>query len=116
MTMQTDREQKQAHDPVTPAGHEQEAIQERDADDASFLTGATLAGLMVAGLIGLGVGLVVALVPGIGLDWWGGVIIGVLVGIVIGAFVVGRLALRSVDDEAHGNTPKLRTGRVPRVR
>jgi hypothetical protein len=108
--MQSDRDEKQAHDPSAPAGEFRRGVKEPDVVDTGVIGGASLAGWIIAGAIGVVVGLLVALVPSFGIPWWGGVIIGFFVGITAGGFVLARLGIETVSDEAYGNIPKTRGG------
>lgn len=108
MAMRTDREEKKATDPSTPPGEFRRGVKEPDVAETETVAGVSMVGWVLAGLIGVGVGLVAALVPAFGIPWWGGVLIGFFVGITLGGLVFARFALESVSEESFGNIPKTR--------
>lgn len=119
MARQTDREEKKATDPSTPPGEYRRGVKDPDVAETEIVAGVSFLGLAVAGAIGVAVGLLAALVPAFGIPWWGGVVIGALVGITLGGLVFARLALESVSDESFGNIPKTREPKIrerPRFR
>jgi hypothetical protein len=108
MAMRTDREEKKATDPSTPPGEYRHGVKDPDVAETETVFGASMLGWVIAGTIGVVVGLLAALVPAFGIAWWGGVAIGALVGITVGGLVFARLALEGVSEESFGNIPKTR--------
>jgi hypothetical protein len=78
-------------------------VDERDTQVTAWISGA---GWMIGGAVGVVAGLLASFIPGLGIEWWVGVLIGFFVGITVGALVLGRLTLRALDDEAYGNIPR----------
>jgi hypothetical protein len=108
MAMRSDRELKNVTDPSTPPGEFRHGVKDPDAAETELVAGVSLLGFVLAGVIGVAVGVLAALVPAFGIPWWGGVIIGFFVGMTLGGFVFARLGLESVSDEPFGNIPKTR--------
>ncbi len=77
-------------------------VRETDAVSTNRLALPTVGGVIAGGVIGAIVGLIVSTIPAIGLDWWLGLVIGAFVGITLGGFVAGRLALNTADGGASG--------------
>jgi hypothetical protein len=108
--MRTDREEKNATDPSTPPGEFRHGVKDADLTETGVVAGVSIFGFVIAGVIGVIVGLLAALVPAFGIPWWGGVVIGFFVGITLGGFVFARFGLEAVSDESYGNIPKTRGG------